>query len=437
MIQTIAELLEEIRIHESRKLAEFGFVNHGTMIGDMYEGLTSNLIEKTLFLGLDLHVVSGKILFPSGALSNQIDCMLVVGMGTQLPFTKNWIYSIENVIAVIEVKKNLYFSDLQEAHNNLMSVTTPARERKPTINDSVKKSFRLMTRCEFPESNNLDDLSFANGMLAYFLAIDSLLPARIVFAYEGFKDESSLRNKFIEYLNQFFGNTETKNPKMTPQGLPNLIICRNNSLVKLNGMPYAAHLSKGVIDNPYVGTEEWNLVLASSSYNPMKFFIEILWYRLRQTFELPASIYGEDLQQEPINPLLYAKGAEWNDGGGWFYQIENIKKEDLRANENSKEWEPYYIDEKIVSVIAILVNIGSVDLNEIEFLEFCAKEGIKIDDVIEKLYSFGIAYKNHDSQLQLLTDECKVIALPNGQIVVADDYDGKLTRWLEKNTGKF
>lgn len=78
------------------------------MIGGMYEGLTKEIVEKSLFDGMNLRVVSGKITNQvDGKLSDQIDCMVVIGNGTKLPYSGDYIYDIDQVIMVIEVKKNL------------------------------------------------------------------------------------------------------------------------------------------------------------------------------------------------------------------------------------------------------------------------------------------------------------------------------------------
>lgn len=83
MIKTIHQLLTEIKNKGIEEIEPFLNIEHGPMIGDMYEGLTKEIVEKSLFDGMDLRVVSGKITNQvDGKLSSQIDCMVVIGDGT-------------------------------------------------------------------------------------------------------------------------------------------------------------------------------------------------------------------------------------------------------------------------------------------------------------------------------------------------------------------
>lgn len=86
MIDSVAQLLEGILAtqlpilgEESKRLQNPG------MIGDMYEGLTRDLMERAVFDGLGLRIAKGKIRNSAGDLSRQIDCMIVVGGGEPIP----------------------------------------------------------------------------------------------------------------------------------------------------------------------------------------------------------------------------------------------------------------------------------------------------------------------------------------------------------------
>ncbi|KXF91841.1 DUF6602 domain-containing protein [Phaeobacter inhibens] len=88
----------------------------------MYEGLTADILGRTIPPGLDLKVVSGFAEDHDGKLSNQIDCMLVRGEGTPVPYTSNYKWHIKDVIAVIEVKKNLFSKGLDESYHQLREI---------------------------------------------------------------------------------------------------------------------------------------------------------------------------------------------------------------------------------------------------------------------------------------------------------------------------
>ena len=121
MIKSIAEFITKMKEKESEMLSNQK-IDHPGMIGDMFEGLTHRLLALSMPINLNLNIRSGKIINEFGEESKQIDCMVVVGDGEQIPYTKWYKYRIENVIAVIEVKKTLYFDDLVSSYQNLESV---------------------------------------------------------------------------------------------------------------------------------------------------------------------------------------------------------------------------------------------------------------------------------------------------------------------------
>ncbi|MER8083592.1 DUF6602 domain-containing protein [Streptomyces sp. NPDC094048] len=86
MIRTVADLLSGIIRDELPKLDDAP-VKHAPTIGDMYEGLSSDVLNRALPDGLGLRVVSGFARDGHGRLSGQLDCMVVRGEGERLPYT--------------------------------------------------------------------------------------------------------------------------------------------------------------------------------------------------------------------------------------------------------------------------------------------------------------------------------------------------------------
>ena len=81
MIHDISNLLRSFAEREVEVLEAAG-IRHAPTVGEMYEGLTADILGRTIPPGLDLKVVSGFAEDHNGKLSNQIDCMLVRGEGT-------------------------------------------------------------------------------------------------------------------------------------------------------------------------------------------------------------------------------------------------------------------------------------------------------------------------------------------------------------------
>ncbi|MGO8760384.1 MAG: DUF6602 domain-containing protein, partial [Desulfobaccales bacterium] len=86
MITTIADIFKGIIDEEKRKLDEFS-LKHGPTIGNMYEGLTNNILNRVIPPGLNLRIESGFIYDQNNVMTGQIDCMLVKGEGTKIPYT--------------------------------------------------------------------------------------------------------------------------------------------------------------------------------------------------------------------------------------------------------------------------------------------------------------------------------------------------------------
>src|SRR5438105_1073518 len=121
MISTLANLLQGIREAEAKKLGDID-IRHGPTIGDMYEGLTRDILDRAIPPSLDLQLVEGFVEGVNGEQSNQTDIMLVKGKGRPVPYTDSMIWDIRNVLAVIEVKKTLYGDDLADAFGKMWRI---------------------------------------------------------------------------------------------------------------------------------------------------------------------------------------------------------------------------------------------------------------------------------------------------------------------------
>src|SRR5690349_3428508 len=128
MITSFAAFLESLQAKEAAILAEQN-VKHAPTIGDMYEGLTKELLERAIPPNLGLRLVDGFIIGVDGKPGNQIDAMLVMGdKGRQIPKTTKWEWPIADVLAVFEVKKNLYAADLADSIDKMRVVSQQQKE---------------------------------------------------------------------------------------------------------------------------------------------------------------------------------------------------------------------------------------------------------------------------------------------------------------------
>ncbi|MBV9865455.1 MAG: hypothetical protein JO316_08910 [Abitibacteriaceae bacterium] len=421
MITTIADLLEEFRLKETEVLNAQNVV-HGPTIGSMYEGLTKHVLRKSIFEGMDLRVTSGFIEDSEGHLSDQMDCLLVRGPGKIIPYTDNHVYQVSNVIAVVEVKKNLYSKDLIEADQNIYSVNN-IRDYSAFHFESFERQYELIVQETLPARDKVTSLPLWKHLLYASLLVENILPVRIVLGYHGFTTEKKFRESFVGYLKN---NLNTYG--FGPTRFPNLIVCNKYSLIKLNGLPYASPLQH---DN------YWNMY-GSYSGNPMVLVLELIWSRLAYKHGLPVSVFGEDMKLEVIKPLIKAKGINHNGQNGWDYGYIDLTKQELASVSETDNWEPAFLTEAQAAIYADLLRANLPYDNEAINDKFLAKYGLPVEQVVEELRRLGLAAVDN-GEIVPLTKRGKLALLRDKQQWVAgEDSNGRFQNWvnnyLEQNT---
>lgn len=415
MIKTVHNLLSSLRDKGIQDIEPYLNIEHNPTIGSMYEGLTKSLMNKSIFDGLDLRVASGKISNSKGKLSKQIDCMIVIGEGDKIPFTQDSIYNVNKVIAVIEVKKNLYLSDLESAYDNLYSVIKVVEPTENMNTIMLRNSYKSIIGTEMPDYSEISRLPIQNRMIYHSLIIENYNPLRIIWGYEGFASEDSLRDKFLEFLN---AHLIDKGYGVT--SLPSLIICDNLTLIKTNGLPYAIASTK---------EGAW-IVYASYDKSPILLLLEILWTKLCDKFELSSlQLFGDDREIEALNPLLMAQ----SDGIGWQYT--KLKK-DLYINRPISKngvinWEPVEVSTVEFTILNLLCQGQRVLLSDNKLHEYIVNENGCIQDIIKHLSIERLIYIENN-EIKLLTDNLQCVILPDGRLIAADNKDLRLTHWLNE-----
>lgn len=418
IIKNVSELLLEMEKRGIGEIQSFFNIQHGPMIGEMYEGLTKELAEKALFEGLNLKVVSGKITNSAGQLSNQIDCMIVIGEGEKLPFTNEFVYNINNVIMVIEVKKNLFSKELSDGYVNLRSVAeTQANNYRKLKGKAIKSAFSSIVGKPLENYESISNLDYQEQMLYHILLDEELLPIRVLFGYSGFSNEITLRSKFINFLSQHISTKDNPQTGFGPQLFPNLIIAGAYSLIKTNGMPYSAKLMN----------VEGFCWLASYRRNPILLLLELLWTRLSYQYDLPSDVFGDELQNESLAPLLTINAVEGYKG--WNYTYFDLSQN--RINEIDKEestWRPTSLSINEYVLLLKLCNGGTVTVIDLEKAVGNADES---KNIIDNLSWSNLIYIENDS-IKLLANNCKLLIDPQYGYMAADDSDGRLTNWLSR-----
>lgn len=410
MINTIIDLLEALKIQGVNDINPFLNIKHGPTIGDMYEGLTKELMNKAIFKNLDLKVCSGFIFNSDNELSKQIDCMIVVGDGIQMPYSGIYKYNINQVIAVIEVKKDLFGKEMDLAYKNLLSVKNIIKPNHDMTIDILEQAYENVTGGKLPDQQEVDKMTEAEQYLYHALVVEAYMPIRITFGYGGFSTEKSLREAFMEYISK---NLKVKGYGVT--SMPSLIIADERAILKTNGIPFA-------ITEKNQKPGEW-CVLGSANKAPLFFLMYLIWTRLYYLFpNLPEEIF--DNTEITINPLLKAKGGK----EGWEYTYIEIALEDS----NEELWKPSEIT-LMSNVLLKMIEKGYlITLNNEFMIEECMKNGEDYNEVIKDLLYKRIIYVNNNT-IGILADSWMTI-IYNGKYYFGDNFNNRMVQWYNNLT---
>lgn len=420
MIKTVAELLAKFKEEETRRLNDYE-LSHGPIIGAMYEGLTTGILEKAIPSELNLNVVSGFMTDGSEHLSPQIDCMLVRGEGESIPYTNSFKWHVKDVIAVFEVKKTLYSDDFADSYSKLRDVLE--RHSRYAQSDGTSDVFNISPTCRaFAETTGIipppykkaSSLPFDKEIIYHILVIEQLSPIRIALGYNGFRSEHSFR----EGLYKFLKNNLNK-PGFGVGSFPQLSISGQFSLVKMNGQPYSAPLDNG-----------WWHFLASSSINPVQLLLEFIWTRLSHDY-LIGGLWGEDLDLENFNCCLKGRIKQENNKEGWEYQYINLSEKSLRESTPIIEWQPTTVDATQFVIFSNLCKGREERINDPQLIKYVETSGYTMESFINALLSTGMVALSGDT-LRLTTELCQCAILPDRGFVVAENNTGRFTRWLNK-----
>lgn len=423
-INTICNLMESLRNQGLEEIEPLLNLGHNPTIGNMYEGLTKELMNRAIFDQMDLRVVSGKISNSNGVYSNQIDCMIVIGEGKKIPYTDDYVYDINNVLMVIEVKKNLYSNELSDAYANLRSVVNVQNNSFRDLElNMVEDAFRALVRKKCPNIEQIKTLPYAEEMMYHSLVVEALLPLRVVIGYYGFKTEFMLREKYVEFLSKHVSNSKVDLEKgYGITSLPNLIICGNNSIVKTNGMPYALEVD---------GYDDEYCWLASYRKKPIIILLELLWTRLTYHYELSTTVFGDEVSEEALAPLLMAKLVK---DKGWEYRYIPCDEHNLQRIDKSMKgiWEPTVLDNTEFTLMNMLCDNKRIKVGDNDFF----KDEEEEKRILKHLKDTCLVYVDENSIIRLLTKACLCAIVPGYGYVAADDYDGRFTAWIKNQMQK-
>ncbi|PMN34727.1 hypothetical protein BCT33_12565 [Vibrio lentus] len=425
MIEHSSELLNKLIDIEKMKLEQFK-MPHMPTLGKAYEGITKKGIDQNFAIPkhLDLKVVSGFISIAGEMLPQQIDGMLVCGDGVQYGPTDEYIYPIDQVLCIFEIKKTLTKSDYNDAFDHLRYIRQRNSEyfeskfEDPDFEPNIvlaQKHFAQITGRTPPEKyGGIHSLSKADAILFYTLVQESLAPVSIIHGYGGYTTESGMRNAFLKILEE---KAKDNRQGLGVPSFPTLVTSNEYSIVKGNGMPFIA------IDQ----NRDW-AALVSTRCNVAKIILEVIWSKISFYFgvEMP---WGKDLEQENVTPLLFAIPKEIGDMAGWVYRPLSLKESELKSRNVMKDWEPSVVGGEIVTAFSLLSAYGSLDTEALKYIS--SEHNVEIETLEGNLLDTMLFMKK-DGLIKPINTTTMLLAGKDGSNYLSSD-ENRFNHWCDKN----
>ncbi|WP_028885412.1 DUF6602 domain-containing protein [Teredinibacter turnerae] len=427
MISKASELLELFIEEETRKLSGVE-MPHMPTLGNAYEEITKQGIDQKFAIpkSLDIRVVSGFVEMGGRVLPQQIDCMLVCGAGRRFGITDQYIYDIENVLCIFEVKKTLSKKDFYDAITHLAGIRKKFSEYfeyklihqayKPDIT-AVKSRFSQLTGKAAPEHYmEIHSLPESEGMLFYGLVQELFAPVSIIHGYGGYNTERGLRNAFLDIVQE---KKAEDGIGIGIPSIPSLVTSGDFCLVKGNGFPFLGinHENK------------WVPVL-SARHNSAKLILELIWMKLSLKFKVDMP-YNDGIYMENFEPLLIAEALRIGDIAGWKYSSIEPSEKYLKRNDDNL-WAPSAISEAEVSAIGFMAFRGGwLHLDE-EFDKFInEKYQVSADKLKERLISTKL-FMLDGEYIRPIHNQIHMIASDDGSGYVGNEIE-RFDIWCKEN----
>jgi len=427
MISTVSDFLEQFKKYALSKIeADEKDVTHRPTIGNIFEGLTAKLLDRAIFKDLNLRIVEKSfIVNDSGEISSELDCMLVVGEGQQISFTNQFKYHIRDVIAVFQIKKNLYANDIDDSHNNLRSVIkiSEPRDAENFVGRLHRDAYELLMSKPLPTKERRERFNDRESIIYHLLMMEAFYPLRIVIGYYGYTTEYGLREGFVNKLEEIVKNGPVKG--YSPVSFPNLYICGDSTIIKGNGMPYGS---------PFKDEDFYWHILISSSGKPMYHLLELIWTRLSYKFEIGSKIFGDDFEIEAVHPFIACKEKKiGEDSWGWEFNYYGTSKETLEKPLTPIPWKPAEINRAQFTVLWVLNRNGQIDIKkDKQFLKFIETKKLNAIQIINELVELRLVYLDEDI-LGLLVRELVVVNV-NGKCYAGENKSGEMGNYFGKQT---
>ncbi len=427
MLKKSSELLKAFIEYERQVLAGIDMPYMPTL-GAGYEAITRDGLSEDYVIpqGLNLKVVSGFITVRGKIIKSQIDCMLVCGEGKRYGRTEEYLYEIEDVLCVFEVKKTLSKSDLTDAISHLATIRSAFSEHFeykiehekyiPDI-ESARYNFSKITGKEAPSHYyEINHLPVEEAMIFYTLVQESIAPITIIHGYDGHKTELGLRNAFADILEAGY--------KAGLQGygvpaIPSLITANENCLIKTAGMPFVVMNEKS----------EW-VAWVSSRFNSIEMILEVVWTKISNYFKIDMP-WNDGLYMNNLAPMLIATPKSEGERAGWLYRSEDFNAKKLTRNDD-KLWEPVRLTISQLSIFRLMSAFGGeFEISDENIDYFRNQYSVDLREEVVNMTKTHL-FMNGGGCIKPISNITMVLVLDSGDVFAASDEE-RFNIWCDTN----
>ncbi|MCK6889765.1 DUF6602 domain-containing protein [Enterobacter kobei] len=427
MLKRSSELMQAFIDYEVSVLADMP-MPHMPTLGDGYEAITRDVLMEDFALPpeLNLQVVSGFVSIGGNMLKNQVDCMLVSGVGKRYGRTDNYIYEIEQVLCIFEVKKTLtkaalsdaikHLADIRKSYSEYFDYKVENENYIPDIG-SARTHFAQLTGRDGPcHYYDINKLPIEDAILFYTLVQESLAPVSIIHGYDGYKTEEGLRTAFIDLIEEKINNGDQS---FGVPSIPTLITSNEYSLIKTSGTPF-------IVSN---ANSEW-VTLVSTRFNSAEIILDVVWSKISNYFKR-AMPWEDGVYMNNVIPMLIATVGRDSKSVGWIYKTIEPKERKL-SREDNVTWEPEKISSIQVSMIQLMGVFGELSLSVDNISYF---KNTYSADLYHEMLSLTKTrlFMFSGNALKPINSNTIVLSVEDGTGYVASERD-RLVKWCDNNS---
>jgi len=414
MINELSKLANSIKEREIKQLETYlNQILHPVTRGDMFEGLTKTIIENIIGQVPEIHVCEGFVKnYRNEMISPQMDIIIYINGCEEIPHTSSKIVSIDNVLAIIEVKKTLSKIELHDFYEKQAKVYGLQDEKAQFDQELFNLSTKALFRKQNISEEHLKKCSKIEYYLYHVLKVENANPLRICFGYDGFIKETTLRDNLYNVITERISN---RLPHTGIPSLPSLVICEDNCLIKMIGQPFIKPFN-----DPYI-------IMSSYKGDVLSVLLTMLIAKIESKTDIRFDFDIDDYRMFLFNNFL-GVDIDHNENTR-YYPCPLTHQQSKKNMKKIIDWEPVEISDYENIVVTILCNMSFNEDPKLSLDNEIFKKHDLDKDLINLIQNGFVSI--HDNIIELISTECLVVVF-EGKILIGENNANQMTTWINK-----